>query len=83
MKIFGEWNNELISRGQEHAPTPVGALCTMCMEAIQDGDAGQLMPDPIHRECFKLHLVGHIGGGQWVCFRCFLLLFWPQRPPLK
>lgn len=64
-----------------HVPTPVGQLCLWCTEAIEDGDAGVVMPcvremgaaatlEPEHRDCFIRSTIGSLGHlrGQCSCY---------------
>lgn len=54
-----------------HVATPVGQLCLWCVEAIEEGDAGVLMPalgdngevtlEAEHRDCFLRSVLGSVG----------------------
>lgn len=62
-RYFGKWIPE---GGGVRFPTPIGRLCSLCKEAIDEGDAGvfaymngSLVPH--HRECGFRSVMGGIG----------------------
>lgn len=82
---FGEPWNPSIAKG-EQAPTPLGAPCLFCKEAIKEGDQGMLMPYialdpsrqevmarlavPVHLECLLRQAYGSVAHQQRRC-ACF------------
>jgi len=64
MKWFGDAYGAEYEDDTPHTPTPVGAICPRCDEAIGPRDSGLTMmwngeEKPLHYEC---HLRGIIGG---------------------
>lgn len=66
MKWFGEnWGAKLCEEG-EHVETPVGKCCTLCNQAVVDGDDGIVVPcvretvtlEPTHRVCLARAIFG-------------------------
>ena len=74
MKIFGEPWDSPICEGARQVPTPVGGVCVLCKELVDEGDRGVLIPygtangyeeRPEHAECHLRSIVGspeHIMG---------------------
>lgn len=74
MKIFGEPWDSPVCDGAEQVETPVGGVCLLCKELVDEGDRGVLMPygstngseeRPEHAECFLRSMLGapeHILG---------------------
>jgi hypothetical protein len=77
-----------------HVGTPVGALCSWCVEAIEDGDSGVLMPHidldpdgrpvgtvrPLHRNCHLRSVVGSLAHVEERC-GCYTGCFNDTDPP--
>lgn len=80
LRYFGEpWPSGICEAGIQ-VDTPIGALCTWCREAIQDGDRGNYLMafaepqkteiQPVHRECSLRSVVGGIGHLEDHAFWC-------------
>ncbi len=85
MKWFGQAHGAPYERDTEHVPTPVGAVCSRCNEAITATDDGLLVPHldalvtpwvpsahdaAFHYACHLRSIVGGLNHQRGCCTCC-------------
>lgn len=79
MNWFGESWGAAVCSPVSHAETPIAEPCAWCMELIEDGDVGVIIPSmgergfdrvPFHLECHLRTIVGSVGHQRGLC-SCF------------